>query len=180
MSEIKSTLDLVMEKTKHLSMSAEEKERQKRTDFEKRLQGIFQHYEDGALSVNAVEEKINELAAEEKILDRRLVIDDVLGRIDFSKDNERWLDLVAKLAPEIYNPLKEALAAYREKEADILLSVERRMLDRLKKDHGIEGSAVVCNPGKDAGYLKDLKALEKETKGKIRKGSLSLDGRGFR
>ena len=32
MSEIKSTLDLVMEKTKHLSMSPEEKERQKRAE----------------------------------------------------------------------------------------------------------------------------------------------------
>lgn len=169
MSEIKSTLDLVMEKTRHLSMSAEEKEREKKTDFEKRLQGLLQHYEDGALSVKAVEEKINELEAEKKISDRRLVIGSILGRIDLSKDNEHWLDLAAKLAPETCNPLKEALAAHREKEADILLSVERRILDRLKKDHGIEGSAVVCNPEKDAGYLKDLKALEKETKGKIGK-----------
>ena len=169
MSEIKSTLDLVMEKTKHLSMSGEEKKQQKRADFEKRLQGLLQHYADGALSAKALEEKINELEAEKKISDRRLVVGGVLGRIDPSQDNDRWLNRLSALAPQVSPSLSEALATHREQEAGLSRSVERRLLDRLKKNHGIEGSAVVCNPEKDAGYLNDLKELEKETKGKIGK-----------
>ena len=42
MAEIKSTLDLVMERTRHLSQSTAEKEAQRRGDFEKRLQGLLQ------------------------------------------------------------------------------------------------------------------------------------------
>ena len=131
MSEIKSTLDLVMEKTKPLSMSAEEK----------------------------------------KISDRRLVVGGVLSRIDPSQDNKRWMDLLAALAPEVSPPLRETLATYREQETGLSRSVERRLLDRLKKIHGIEGSAVVCNPEKDASYLENLAALREETRSQIAKVS---------
>ena len=171
MSEIKSTLDLVMEKTKHLSMSAEEKKQRKRADFEKRLQGLLQHYADGALSANALEEKINELEAEKKISDRRLVVGGVLCRIDPAQDNDRWLDLVSAIAPEVSPFLTEALATLRQEEAGLLQAVQRRLLDRLKKIHGIEGSAVVCNPEKDASYLENLAALREETRSKIAKVS---------
>ena len=42
MGEIKSTLDLVLEKTKHLSQSSDEKQAQIRKDVEIRIKGILQ------------------------------------------------------------------------------------------------------------------------------------------
>ena len=39
MTEIKSTLDLVMEKTRHLILSDEEKQEQKENEFKKKLKG---------------------------------------------------------------------------------------------------------------------------------------------
>ena len=41
MSEIKSTLDLVMERTRQMTLSAEEKAHQKKADCEKRLQSLL-------------------------------------------------------------------------------------------------------------------------------------------
>jgi hypothetical protein len=52
MGEIKSTLDLVLEKTKNLTLSSEEKETQKRKEIENRIKGMVQKYQDGILSQN--------------------------------------------------------------------------------------------------------------------------------
>ena len=52
MGEIKSTLDLVLEKTKNLTLSSEEKESQKQKEVENRIKGMVQKYQDGILSIN--------------------------------------------------------------------------------------------------------------------------------
>ena len=49
MGEIKSTLDLVMEKTRHLTLSQKEKEEQKQIEVNKRLKGLLQKYQDNLL-----------------------------------------------------------------------------------------------------------------------------------
>jgi hypothetical protein len=46
MAEIKSTLDLVMEKTKNLNLSNAEKQDQKNKEMESRLRGLVQKYQD--------------------------------------------------------------------------------------------------------------------------------------
>ena len=49
MGEIKSTLDLVLEKTKNLTLSSEEKAEQKQKEIENRIKGMMQKYQDGVL-----------------------------------------------------------------------------------------------------------------------------------
>lgn len=46
MGEIKSTLDLVMDKTRHLTLSDEEKQEQKEKEFKKNLKGPAQKFQD--------------------------------------------------------------------------------------------------------------------------------------
>ena len=50
MAEIKSTLDLVMEKTKHLSLNDEEKLTQTNSAMEKRVSGVLKKCQDQILS----------------------------------------------------------------------------------------------------------------------------------
>ena len=50
MGEIKSTLDLVLEKTKNLTLSSEEKEEQNQKEIENRIKGMVQKYQDGLYS----------------------------------------------------------------------------------------------------------------------------------
>ena len=52
MAEIKSTLDLVMEKTKNLSLSSEERQAQKSKEIESRIRGLLQKFKDQALSAD--------------------------------------------------------------------------------------------------------------------------------
>ena len=59
MGEIKSTLDLVMEKTRHLTLSQEEKEEQKHIEVDKRLKGLLQKYQDNLLKKEQLEKELD-------------------------------------------------------------------------------------------------------------------------
>ena len=112
MGEIKSTLDLVMERTRHLSMSAEEKAHQQQADFAKRLQGLLQQYADGAMDVERLRDRISAIQAGLNMTDQEPVLTAIIERIDPEKDNQPWLALLTNLAPAISQPLDEILTAF--------------------------------------------------------------------
>jgi hypothetical protein len=61
MGEIKSTLDLVMERTRNLTLSMEEKEGQQNADIKKRLTALAQKYEDQIIKLTEFIDMLNEL-----------------------------------------------------------------------------------------------------------------------
>ena len=162
MGEIKSTLDLVMERTRHLSLSDEEKQRQQAEAFEKRLQGLLQQYADGALTVDKLHERIAALETELQTTNRRIVLAAMLKRVDPDRDNARWLDLLAQKAPALCEPLQAGLDAYRAKQDDLLEGGAQDQRESLARRHGIAGTAVVPNPRQDPACQELLAALRKE------------------
>ena len=163
MGEIKSTLDLVMERTRHLSLSDEEKQRQKTAAFEKRLQGLLQQYADGAVSIDKLQERIVALETELQTADRQIVLAAVVKRIDPDRDNTHWIDLLAKEAPAFCGPLQASLDAYRKRRAELLAAGAQDQREGLARRHGIAGTAVVPNPRQDPTCQERLAALKKET-----------------
>jgi len=169
MGEIKSTLDLVMERTRHLSLSAEEKEAQQREDFAKRLQGLLQQYADGAIYEDELRDRMAALETETGIRGRMLAVEAVAHRIDPGHDNELWLALLEHLAPGIDRPLQDILAAFEAEQTVLLQTGQEQFGNRLARDHDIAGTAVVPNPRRDPATQNKLTALWNETKEKIEK-----------
>ena len=167
MGEIKSTLELVMERTSHLSLSEEEKVQQQRADFEKRLEGLLNKYADDALSADEFLDRIAKLQVEMKISDRQLILGAIFRRIIPENDNERWLNILESLAPDIIDSMREFLMDYHEQQADLFQSSKKRLLDQLARHHKIEGSAVIPNPEKDTGYQEDLATIRRDTRARI-------------
>lgn len=58
MAEIKSTLDLVMEKTKNLNLSSEEINEQTDKEIQGKLNGLLQKYKDGFLVREKLEREL--------------------------------------------------------------------------------------------------------------------------
>jgi hypothetical protein len=168
MGEIKSTLDLVMERTRHMSLSAEEKAKQQQAEFEKRLSGLLQQYADNVLTLNEVQSRITELQQKKNVSDLKVVITAVLARVDLDQENEHWLVLLDKLKPVACDPLKNILSAYDKQKNGLLQNSARQMSDRLSRSLGIRGSAVVPNPLKDSQYRNELAILQKETRIRIK------------
>lgn len=162
MGEIKRTLDLVMERTRHLSLSDEERVRQRQADFRKRLQGLLQQYADGALSVDNLRDRIASLQTELAVTDRRVTVAGIVQRLDPDQDNHRWLDLLDDAAPALRGPLEEILAAYSRGKQACLQKCDRRMREHLASRHGITGSAVAPNPLKDDGCRAERAALRQQ------------------
>ncbi|MCG6895421.1 MAG: hypothetical protein LJE65_17600 [Desulfobacteraceae bacterium] len=167
MGEIKSTMDLVMERTRHLSMSEEERAQHKKEDFRKRLQGLLQRYEDGSLSVDAVQQRFASLQGELGQSDRRPLIEAVLRRMEPDRDNRHWLELLKTMEPSVCGPLEETLTEHRRRRAERLKAGRQRMRERLARDFGIEGSAVVPNPRRDPECRESLSALGRDTQSRI-------------
>lgn len=163
MGEIKSTLDLAMERTRHLSLSSEEKAHQQKVDFEKRLQGLLQQYEDQALTADELRQRIAKLEKQLDVSDRRTVTAAVFKRIDPAGDNRRWLELVADYIPAAHAPLRDALDDYRKQANGLRQAASQRMLEQLARHHGIEGPAVVPNPQADPQFPARLQALRRDT-----------------
>jgi hypothetical protein len=167
MGEIKSTLDLVMERTRHLSLSAAEKEEQRREDFEKRLQGLLQQYADEAMSMDGLCERIAALEKETGIAGHELSVEAVMRRIEPDLNNDRWMVVLAHLAPDICHPLEEILETYGKEQAALLQTGRQLLVDRLAREDEITGSAVVPNPRKDPANRKKLADLQHLTRTKI-------------
>ncbi len=167
MGEIKSTLDLVMERTRHLSLTDEEKKRQRAADFEKRLQGLLQQYADGAETVETFRQRLTDLETETASGGQSVLVAAVARCIDPDGDNARWLELLDQVAPGLRQPLGDALDAHRAKQDALMAAGAQDQLGRLGHDNGISGSAVVPNPQQDPACRERLVALREETRTEI-------------
>ena len=159
MGEIKSTLDLVMERTRHLSLSAEEKKKQQLEAFQKRLQGILQQVADGTVRPEAVLEKTSALQQEMAVKDPKHLTQAVIDRIDPDGDNAPWLELIGKLSPEAAGPLQEILNTHMAQQRHLRHANLDRIRERLAEENGIRGSAVEPNPQKDPVFKEELSVL---------------------
>lgn len=167
MGEIKSTLDLVMERTRHLSLTAEEREAQRQEAFEKRLQGLLQQYADEALTAEAFHQETAALQTAHDAGRRRELVAAVLGRVDPDRANHRWLALMEDLAPDVCQPLRDLLQDHRRKRDRCRQAARDTIADRLADQYGIRGSAVVPNADRDSATRKELNALRDETRASI-------------
>jgi hypothetical protein len=94
MGEIKSTLDLVMKKTEHLNLSAEERQEQINIEIEKRIKGLLQKYQDQTLSKNDLDTEFTKLKKEFSFSDDTPVVNSILKELDLNKDNYKLLALL--------------------------------------------------------------------------------------
>jgi len=96
MGEIKSTLDLVMEKTKNLSLSAEERQAQKNQEIEKRIHGLLQKFKDQALNVDNFKAEYQKLQKDYDLSGNAPLIREICGQIELAADNHAWFELLAE------------------------------------------------------------------------------------
>jgi len=162
MGEIKSTLDLVMERTRHLSLSDEERSRQQEEAYDKRLKGLLQQVADGTLTVDGFRDRSAALQAELKVSGRQALAAGIAGRLDPDQDNRVWMELFGAIAPAACAPVEQVADAYRKRRRALCQAGEKRLQACLARDHGISGSAVIPNPLKEPACRKDLADLKKQ------------------
>lgn len=159
MGEIKSTLDIVMEKTKHLTLSAEEKEQQKFDEARKIIKGLIQKYLDGRLNI---EKFADELAGMQKAygsMVNDLLRKELLGGVHVVRDNKLRLTLLSEICRIDPTGIRSILDGYKDEIKTVTQARARTLKDLLANKHSIAGSAVVPNVEMDKVWQTEVVAI---------------------
>ncbi len=152
MNEIKSTLDLVMERTRNLTLSEEEKRQQATAEFRQSLNGLLQRYQDGLLILDNFHSELCRLKDTHGVAGAEIVIEEIGKRIDPDGDNQPLLALLSRFCGTKAQGIVSLLADYRSK----VQSVSENRLAALKAEladkRGISGSSVLPNLDADKGW----------------------------
>jgi hypothetical protein len=150
MGEIKSTLDLIMEKTKGLSLSDEERKKLKQQGWLGKARGWVQRYLDGMIDPQDLKKGIAALGEPEGA--ENLLKQELVGAVDPEGDNEkRWeaLEILWGLPRAPYvrtiEQYRSELAEAGSRRADVLAV---RLAEK-----GISGPAVVPNLQRDPEWI---------------------------
>jgi len=167
MAEIKSTLDLVMEKTRNLKLSNEEKQDQKNKEIESRLRGLLQKFQDQLITLERFKSEYQALRKEYNLSANEHLIKEICGQIELGEDNQALFELLAEFKLSDLEGLATVLQEFQTV-LDTAAGQRRKILkDRLGETHFISGSAVVPHLESDPGWRKMVEEIRAEFEAKL-------------
>ena len=147
MAEIKSSIELAMEKTKNLVMDDEERRLSALRDTENKIRATLRRYLEGMIERDDVEKEIEEIKADEG-LKRFLLMDLLIEEFDIRSDNTRLLELFYIVNGGLQESLKKELEMLQNKFKEEMekrgMIIRERIAGRLK-EMGITGDGVEPN-----------------------------------
>ena len=176
MGEIKSTLDLVLEKTKNLTLSSEEKESQKQKEIENRIKGLVQKYQDGILSINQLIADYELLKKEYTIPQNNSLIVEITQRIEPDQDNQSLLELLQECCTIDTTAIESIIENFRKQ----YIAASQSRIEQLKEDlaqrHNISGSAVLPNLDVDEQWRQKIGELRAGYEAQLNRVKANLIG----
>lgn len=156
MAEIKSTLDLVMEKTKNLNLSEEEKQDQKSKEIENRLRGLVQKYQDEIISMEQFTAEYEALRKEFNLTDSQnnQLLKVLCARIELGQDNQALLELLSQFTDHNIEKIASILKDFNTAIQTAAAAKGQLAKDELARSHHISGSAVVPTLDSDPAWHK--------------------------
>ncbi len=151
MAEIKSTLDLIMEKTKGLTLSPEEKEEIRREEWLKKARGWIQKFLDGWVDMDKVKKEL--FSQETPAGWKEILQPEIIGALEPERDNEKRFQLITDLLDMPGEPFSKILKGCRQKVEEEQTRLREKSLSRLA-DQGISGSAVIPHLERDPAWVK--------------------------
>ncbi|MFH1243741.1 MAG: hypothetical protein V1689_15485 [Pseudomonadota bacterium] len=161
MGEIRSTLDIILEKTKGLTMTESEKEQFRRTEVEGKVRGYVQKFLDGAMNLEGVKREIASLGPMQHDLAREALVKECLDRMELEGENQKLLDALEYLTDADTRPLKEIVNRFL-KEIEKQRKVREQVMGKTLDNAGIRGSAVIPNILADPEWARYLSETREE------------------
>jgi hypothetical protein len=174
--EIKSTMDIIMEKTKGLTISEEEKETFRKKETEGKVRGLLQRFLDGFIDAERLKDEIGSLGEKRYAVAREALFRECKDRMEPGADNTILLDALENAVGLDITPIQKIILDYNQ-------DLEQQKMDRnqaLQKNLeglGISGTAVIPNIHADQEWIRYLSEMKKGFQEKIEKYfiSMSLD-----
>jgi hypothetical protein len=158
MAEIKSTLDIIMERTKNLTMTDKEKASFRRKEAEGKVKGWIQKYEDGVIELDALRSEFKKEETKYPEV-RQILRSQLFGRLTLTSDNGKILRLFEEVPGISIDTIKNMIQSHKH-EMEILRSSRIESLREELKKRKIYGSAVVPNPDHGGNWQKTILEAE--------------------
>lgn len=153
MGEIKSTLDIIMEKAQDFTVTEEEKKAFQKKEVEVKVRGFLQKYLDGLMEIESFKQEMGAFGGNQQEMAREALKRECLDRIDPEADNARLLKLLDHLDDKNTLHLLEILSEFQkdlEKERAVR---EKAVRERLRRA-GVSGKAVIPNIEGDLEWIR--------------------------
>jgi len=160
MGEIKSTLDLVLEKTRHLTLNTDEKRAHQQARASARIKGLLQKYCDGLMRLDEALKEYRLVRNQFKLDDDGMLVSVVLEQINLDSEIGGGMELLAAVCGEKQaNAVRETVESFYRQLAEAAAEADNQALRDLERSHSLSGSAVVANRETDPGFRKRKEEL---------------------
>jgi uncharacterized protein with von Willebrand factor type A (vWA) domain len=159
MGEIKSTLDIVLEKTKNLKLTSAEKVEQQHKEIETRIKAMLQKYQDGLCTREDFMAEYQLLQKDFNLGDSRDLANEIFRRIDPDRDNQPLLELLEHCCHLHSAGIATVVNDYRKTYRAAARNRMKRIKADLAQKYSISGSAVVPNLAQDEPWKREAQAL---------------------
>lgn len=167
MAEIKSTMDIIMEKAKKFSVTEEEKQGFRRQDLEGKIKGLVQKTIDGILDSERFRGELAALQAKDKDLVYPILKEELVARLEVEANSEALLKMLKNTAGPAWESVRKILADFESKARRQKDSHLKILLEHLRKG-GISGSSVLPNLDADSEWLRVRSELRMQIQERIR------------
>jgi hypothetical protein len=179
MGEIKSTLELAMERTKKFAISEKEKEEIKQKEVLQKATSLFHRYREGHLPLNNILKEIEKMEKKIAITVKKLLLSQWIDALSLDDGNERILKGIESLKGQNINEGKQnfhhLLSQYQKEKEKIKEEVKAQFITALKEKR-IYGSAVEPKIEGSELWKKEIEKLDHSYKIKLEEIKEQLRG----
>jgi len=176
MAEIKSTLELAMERTNKMTISEKEKEEIKRKEVEQKVNSLSNRYTAGHLSLNEILRETERMDENTQAKAIEILLSQWIEALSLSDEDERLIKGIESLKHRDAEELKQThyylISQYQKEKNRLKEQARTQSIETLRKN-GIYGSAIEpnieVNPlwkkeewTLDQGYGKKLEELKEQ------------------
>lgn len=161
MAEIKSTMELVMERTRNLTMSEEERREQQAAEFRAGLNRLIQRYLQSDLDKDRFQKELSRLEKDFPGPDLPPAAAEIAKRIDPDEDNGPLLKLLRDGCEKDVAGIEALLGRYVENADLVAALASGKILEDLIK-FGISGTAVIPNISADKDLAEERERMLEE------------------
>ena len=170
MAEIKSTLELALERTRKLSISQKEKDEIKRKETEQKAAGIFHRYMDNTLSLNELLREIERMEEKARSAVREILLSRWIDAVSLEADPEKLLrgieSLKGQSVDEIRRTLEGLRSEFERRGREAEQKMEIQLAEALRKE-GIHGTAVVPRVRESGEWKERIRSVAQGFQGEV-------------
>ena len=179
MGEIKSTIELAMERTKKFALSDKEKEEMKQKEVLQKAGSLFHRYRDGHLSLNEVLKEVEKMEEKKATTVKKSLLSQWIDVLSLNDDHERTLKGIEALnrqsLDEVKRKFHRLLSQYQGEKETLKEKTNLRLTEALKKE-GIYGSAVEPRLEGSVSWEKENETLDHSHRKKLEEIKEELRG----